>query len=44
LEARTFLHGLFVVEDKLSMAHGLETAFRSLTTISSSSPSDCRFG
>jgi asparagine synthase (glutamine-hydrolysing) len=24
LEARTFLHGLFVVEDKLSMAHGLE--------------------
>ena len=25
LEAKTFLHGLFVVEDKLSMAHGLET-------------------
>jgi asparagine synthase (glutamine-hydrolysing) len=24
LEAKTFLHGLFVVEDKLSMAHGLE--------------------
>jgi asparagine synthase (glutamine-hydrolysing) len=24
-EARTFLHGLFLVEDKLSMAHGLET-------------------
>ncbi len=24
LEARTFLHGLFMVEDKLSMAHGLE--------------------
>jgi asparagine synthase (glutamine-hydrolysing) len=24
LEARTFLHGLFLVEDKLSMAHGLE--------------------
>jgi asparagine synthase (glutamine-hydrolysing) len=24
-EARTFLHGLLVVEDKLSMAHGLET-------------------
>ena len=24
LEAETFLHGLFVVEDKLSMAHGLE--------------------
>ena len=24
LEARTFLHGLFVVEDKLNMAHGLE--------------------
>jgi asparagine synthase (glutamine-hydrolysing) len=24
LEARTFLHGLFVVEDKLSMAHSLE--------------------
>ncbi len=24
-EARTFLHGLFVVEDKLSMAHSLET-------------------
>lgn len=23
-EAKTFLHGLFVVEDKLSMAHGLE--------------------
>jgi len=25
LEAKTFLHGLLVVEDKLSMAHGLET-------------------
>jgi asparagine synthase (glutamine-hydrolysing) len=25
LEVKTFLHGLFVVEDKLSMAHGLET-------------------
>jgi len=25
LEAKTFLNGLFVVEDKLSMAHGLET-------------------
>ena len=25
LEAKTFLHGIFVVEDKLSMAHGLET-------------------
>jgi len=24
-EAKTFLHGLFVVEDKLGMAHGLET-------------------
>jgi asparagine synthase (glutamine-hydrolysing) len=24
-EARTFLHGLFIVEDKMSMAHGLET-------------------
>jgi asparagine synthase (glutamine-hydrolysing) len=24
LEAKTFLHGLFVVEDKLNMAHGLE--------------------
>jgi asparagine synthase (glutamine-hydrolysing) len=24
-ESRTFLHGLLVVEDKLSMAHGLET-------------------
>ncbi len=24
-EARTFLHGLLVVDDKLSMAHGLET-------------------
>jgi asparagine synthase (glutamine-hydrolysing) len=24
-EAKTFLHGLFFVEDKLSMAHGLET-------------------
>lgn len=24
-EAKTFLHGFFVVEDKLSMAHGLET-------------------
>ena len=23
-EAKTFLHGLFVIEDKLSMAHGLE--------------------
>ncbi len=25
-EAKTFLHGLFVVEDKLSMAHSLETS------------------
>ncbi|MEM6781589.1 MAG: asparagine synthase (glutamine-hydrolyzing), partial [Pseudomonadota bacterium] len=25
LESKTFLHGLFVVEDKLSMAHGLES-------------------
>lgn len=25
IECRTFLHGLLVVEDKLSMAHGLET-------------------
>jgi asparagine synthase (glutamine-hydrolysing) len=25
LEAKTFLHGLLVVEDKLSMAHSLET-------------------
>ncbi len=25
LEAKTFLHGLFVVEDKLSMAHSLES-------------------
>src|SRR4029077_15375513 len=25
LEARTFLHGLLVVEDKMSMAHSLET-------------------
>ena len=24
LEAKTFLHGLLVVDDKLSMAHGLE--------------------
>ena len=24
-EAKTFLHGLFAIEDKLSMAHGLET-------------------
>jgi asparagine synthase (glutamine-hydrolysing) len=24
-EAKTFLHGLFLVEDRLSMAHGLET-------------------
>lgn len=24
-EAKTFLHGLFVIEDKLSMAHSLET-------------------
>ena len=24
-EAKTFLHGLFIVEDKLSMAHGMET-------------------
>lgn len=24
-EAKTFLHGLFIIEDKLSMAHGLET-------------------
>jgi asparagine synthase (glutamine-hydrolysing) len=26
-EAKTFLHGLFVVEDKVGMAHGLETRF-----------------
>ena len=26
-EARTFLHGLLVVEDKLAMAHGLEARF-----------------
>jgi asparagine synthase (glutamine-hydrolysing) len=25
LEAKTFLHGLLVIEDKLSMAHGIET-------------------
>ncbi len=25
MEAKTFMHGLLVVEDKLSMAHGLET-------------------
>jgi len=25
LEAKTFLHGLLVIEDKLSMAHGVET-------------------
>ncbi len=25
LESKTFLHGLLVVEDKLSMSHGLET-------------------
>ena len=24
-EAKTFLHGLLIVEDKLSMAYGLET-------------------
>ena len=24
-EAKTFLHGLFVVEDKISMVHSLET-------------------
>ena len=24
-EAKTFLHGLLVVEDKISMSHGLET-------------------
>ena len=24
-EAKTFLHGLFIVEDKISMAHGLES-------------------
>jgi asparagine synthase (glutamine-hydrolysing) len=24
-ESKTFLHGLFVIEDKISMAHGLET-------------------
>lgn len=26
-EAKTFLHGLLIVEDKLGMAHGLETRF-----------------
>ena len=27
LEAKTFLHGLLIVEDKLSMSHGLELEF-----------------
>ena len=36
-EAKTFLHGLFVVEDKLSMAHSLETRVRSWTMIWSNS-------
>ena len=31
-ETKTFLHGLLVVEDKVSMAHGLEAASRSSTT------------
>ena len=31
-EAKTFLHGLLVVEDKLSMAHGLETRVPFLDT------------
>ncbi len=40
-EAKTFLHGLLVVEDKLSMAHGLETRVSHFsTTISWISPSD----
>ena len=31
-EAKTFLHGLFVVEDKISMAHSLETRVPLWTT------------
>ena len=29
-EAKTFLHGLFVVEDKISMAHGLAGSWTAL--------------
>ena len=28
-ENKTFLHGLFVIEDKISMAHGLEIEYHS---------------
>ena len=44
LEAKTFLHGLLMVDDKLAMAHSLETRVRSWTTTSSSSRSGCRSG
>jgi hypothetical protein len=39
---RTFLHALLVVEDKLSMAHGLEAGLPFLDNASSSSHSACR--
>lgn len=42
-EAKTFLHGLLVIEDKLSMAHGMETRVPFWTMISSISPCECQW-
>ena len=43
-EAKTFLNGLLIVEDKLAMAHGWRDAFRFSTTTSSISRCGCRRG
>ena len=43
-EAKTFLHGLLVVEDKISMAPALKPAFHFSTTISSISRCAVLFG
>jgi len=47
-EAKTFLHGLLVVEDKLSMAHGLEVRLpfldNDLVNFAMSLPLSCKLG
>ena len=44
LEAKTFLHGLLLVEDKLSMAHGLETRVPFLDNDLVDFAQRCRYG
>jgi asparagine synthase (glutamine-hydrolysing) len=48
LESKTFLHGLLVVEDKLSMAHGLETRLpfldNDLVDFAQTLPVGCKLG